>query len=95
MTGAVSHFNHALDCKKGGLVMNWNNYFYDRFSDLARKVFMTSHMRVYPLIHTGCDIQSVKAHICRKLIGIDFSIKNHPKVTDYSGEKGDLLIRYL
>ena len=53
---------HALDCKKGGLVMERHNKLCDRVADLSGKAFTLTHVRDDPLIFTGCAVLSPKTH---------------------------------
>ena len=43
--------SHALDCKRGGLVMERHNELYDGVADLVGKAFTPSHVRNDPLIY--------------------------------------------
>ena len=49
--------SHALDCKKGGLVMARYNKFHDGVADLAGKAFTPPHVRYDPLIYSGCAVK--------------------------------------
>jgi hypothetical protein len=44
---------HALECKKGGLVISHHNKIQDEVSDLASKAFTPSTVCDEPKIHTG------------------------------------------
>ena len=52
---------HALDCKKGGLVMAPHNELRDGVADLAGKAFTLTHVRDDPLIFAGRAVQRPKA----------------------------------
>jgi hypothetical protein len=44
---------HALECKRGGLVISQHNKIRDKLSDLASKAFFRSAVRDEPRIHTS------------------------------------------
>jgi hypothetical protein len=44
---------HALECKRGGLVISRHNEIRDKLSDLASKAFFSSTVRDEPRIHTS------------------------------------------
>jgi hypothetical protein len=44
---------HALECKRGGLVISRHNKIRDELSDLASKAFFPSAVRDEPIIHTS------------------------------------------
>ena len=56
---------HALDCKRGGLVMERHTEICDRVTDLARKSFTPSHMHNDPIIFAGCAVKILKAKSTR------------------------------
>ena len=82
--------SHALDYKKGGLVMARHNELRDRVSDLAGKDFTPYHVRDNPLIYSGCAVKRTKATPAG-------SKKNseHPAAPEVAENKGNLLIRDL
>ena len=51
---------HALAFKKGGLVTERQNELRVRFTDLAGKTFIPTHVHDDPLIFSGRDVQSPK-----------------------------------
>ena len=53
--------SHALDCKKGDLVMARHNELRDGVADLAGKAFTPSHVRDDPLIYSGRAVRRTKA----------------------------------
>ena len=81
---------HVVYCNKGRLFTNNNNNLPVVVSDLVRKAFMTSHVHNDPLIHTGCDMWGVKAHLAGK-----FQPKNSPLFLGDYEKNIDLLIWYL
>ena len=52
--------SHALDCKKGGLVMERHFDICDGVADLAGKAFTPSHVRDDPLIYSGRAMSRTK-----------------------------------
>ena len=52
---------HALDCKRGGLIMVRHNMIRERFADLAGKSLTPFHVRISPLIFAGCALKRLKA----------------------------------
>ena len=52
---------HALDHKRGKLVMARHNEFRDGIVDLAGKAFISCHVRDNPLIFAGCTVKNPKA----------------------------------
>ena len=48
--GAGFSVNHALYCKKGGLVTTHHNNLCDRVADMSGKEFTPTHVRKYPLV---------------------------------------------
>ena len=51
---------HALDYKRGSLVMARHNELRDGVADLAGKAFTPSHLRNDPLIFAGCAVKRTK-----------------------------------
>ena len=49
-TMARFSISHALECKKGGLIMARHNEVRDGVAELAGKTFTSSHVRNNPLI---------------------------------------------
>jgi hypothetical protein len=58
--GCQLKFNvcHALECKRGSLVVSRHNEIRDELSDLASKAFFPSAVRDEPIIHTSCALRS-------------------------------------
>ena len=52
---------HALDCKRGGLIIARHNKLRDGVADLAGKDFTPSQVRNDPLIYQGCAVKRTKA----------------------------------
>jgi hypothetical protein len=48
---------HALECKRGGLVISRHNEIQDKLSDLASKAFFPSAVRDKPRIHTSHTVE--------------------------------------
>ena len=83
--GAALFICHALDCKKGGLVLACHNELRDGVSNLASKAFTPTHLCEDPKFFTGHDVRGGKS-----------KSKVKGTLPKYEGEmKGDLLIRYL
>ena len=61
--GCNSKFSicHALDCKRGGLVMAHHNELRDGIADLASRAFTPCHVCNNPLIYQGCAVTRKKA----------------------------------
>jgi hypothetical protein len=80
---------HALECKKGGKVIQRHNELRDEIGNLAAKAFIPSAIRNEPLIHTSCPAVKMPA--------LDPA---HPSVSlnlhkNRSADRGDLSIRGL
>jgi hypothetical protein len=87
--GCDAHFSpqHALGCKKGGLVIFRHNEIRDKLVNLASRVFTPSAVREEPLIHS-CATEKVKNSPSPK------NTQNIDKETATGeDERGDLLIR--
>ena len=83
---------HALDCKRGGLVMARHNELRDGVADLAGKAFSPSHVRDDPFIFSGRAINRLKA----KPVGAsDKTERDRAPPTEATEQKGDPLIRDL
>ena len=84
--------NHALDCRKDGLVTARRNELHDRVADLAGKAFTPSHVHDDPLIYSGSTMKRKKATPARASRNKDHKVAPPQEVTD---QKGNLLIRDL
>ena len=82
---------HALDCKRGGLVMVRHNELRDRVADLNGKTFTPSHVRNDPLIYQGCAVKRTKSKPARPS-GITNTEDTPPEATE---QKEDLLLQEL
>jgi hypothetical protein len=79
--------HHALDCKKGGLVISRHNEIRDELIDLASKALTPSAVCDKPRIHTSRTAESVRTSDQNPVI------RNLHK--RQGGERGDVLIRGL
>ena len=59
--GAAFSIYHALDCKKGGLIMEHHNELHDGVADHAGKNFTPMHVPDDPIFFTACDVCGEKA----------------------------------
>ena len=85
--------SHALDCKKGGLVIVRHNELRDGVADLAGKAFTPSHVRDNPLIYSGRAMSRTNPMPAgSNNTNPTGETTAAPEVTD---QKGDLLIRDL
>ena len=84
--------SHALDFKKGGLVMARHNELRDGIADLAGKTFTPSHVRNDPLIYSGRAVKRTKAAPDRSG---GTSTQSEVQPSEVREQKGDLLIRDL
>jgi len=87
--GQKFSIRHALECKKGGLVICRHNEVRDELSDLAVKAFIPSAVRDEPRIHIGRPAEESKEQT-----------ETNPAVTrnflkNRGEDRGDLLIRGL
>jgi hypothetical protein len=80
---------HALECKKGGLVISRHNEIRDELSDLASKALSRSAVRVEPKIHT-CRSPEVKSDEENKENSAKRLFRNNR-----DEDRGDILIRGL
>ena len=60
---AVFYIYHALNCKRGNLVTEYQNELHDRVADLARKSFTTTHVCKDSLIFAGCTVKRTTANL--------------------------------
>ena len=84
--------SHALDCKKGGLVMARQNELCDMVSDLAGKAFTPSHMRDDPIIYSGRNVKRTKVAPAGANGDSGQTTVQPPEATE---QKGDILIQDL
>ena len=82
--------NHALACKKGGLVTYQHNELCGGVVDLACKDLTPTHVRSDPLITPGRAVRSD-----RYMQNTSEIPKKQPGTAVDSNKRGDLLIRYL
>jgi hypothetical protein len=80
---------HALECKKGGLVISHHNEIRDELSDLASKAFSPSAVRDEPKIHT-CRSPEVKSDEENEENSVKRLFRNN-----CNEDRGDILIRGL
>jgi hypothetical protein len=80
---------HALECKKGGLVISRHNEIRDELSDLASKALSPSAVRDEPKIHT-CRNSDVKSDEDNKENSVKRLFRNNR-----NEDRGDILIRGL
>jgi hypothetical protein len=87
--GCDAHFSlqHALRCKKGGLVIFRHNEIRDELVNLASRAFTPSAARNEPLIHC-CATEKVKTSLDKIT-----TQNNHKEAATGEDERGDLLIR--
>jgi hypothetical protein len=78
---------HALECKKGGLVISRHNDIQDELIDLASKALTPSAVRNEPRIHTSCHAEKLR------------TMDQHPVICNIckcqGEERGDVLIQGL
>ena len=79
---------HALDCKKGGLIMGRHNEFCDGVDELSGKAFNPVHVSNNPKIFTSCAVQGGKT----KAKGKSAANGREALPPEEGEEKGDLLI---
>ena len=84
--------SHALDCKRGGLVMARQNDLRDGVTYLAGKAFTPSNVRNNPLIYSGRAVKGTKATPAGASGNKDHTVATPLEVTE---KKGDFLIRDL
>ena len=82
---------HALDYKRGGLVMARHNELRDGVANLAGKSFTPSHVRDDPLIYQGCALKRTKA----KPAGLSDTTDPDDTPPEAMEKKGDLLLQDL
>ena len=83
---------HALDCKRGRLVMARNNKIRDGVADLARKAFTPSYVRNDPLIFICCAMKRPKA---KPAIYKTTTVPADTPPLEATEQKGDIMIRDL
>ena len=83
---------HALNCKRGGLVVVRHNNIQDRVIELAFKAFTPSHVSDGPFIFAGCVVERPKVKPSGTSGKTDQDGAPPPEATE---KKGDLLIRDL
>ena len=73
---------HALDCKRGVLVMAHHNELWDGVSDLTGKSFTPSNVRDDPLIFEVCSVKKPKAKPARTTGSTDRDNAPPPEATE-------------
>ena len=84
--------SHALDFKKGGLVMARHNEIRDGVADLAGKAFTPSHVCKDPLIYSGCAVRRTNPTLA---VSDKTKPTDQPASPEVTEEKGNLIIRDL
>ena len=82
---------HALDCKRGGLIMARHNELRDRVADLDGKAFTPSHVHNDSLVYQGCAVKRTKS----KPAGPSVITNTYDTPPEATEQKGDLLLRDL
>jgi hypothetical protein len=79
---------HALECKKGGLVISRHNEIRDELCDLASRALTPSSVRDEPKIHLSRSKEEMKATEAKSAVSRNLN-------KSQSEDRGDLLIRGL
>ena len=85
--GATFTVEHALTCKKGGLIVTRHNDCRDEFADLASKATTASRVTTEPMIHYGGN-----EPVLRQANGARNTSNNNNSSTRGGEERGDLAI---
>jgi hypothetical protein len=77
--GCQQKFNvcHALECKRGGLVISRHNEIRNELSDLASKAFFPSAVRDDPIIHTSCVAEPISSPKKQESPAVKFLFQNN------------------
>jgi hypothetical protein len=88
------NIQHAMTCKKGGLVISHHNEIRDELADIASKALIASAVRNKPSIcpHAGCADYPAKASDTKQTSP---SQDSRLKPSSCDEDRGDLLISAL